>query len=93
MSFYKNKNILVTGGSGFIGSNFLVKLSKLDASLQKKIDNSVEIIENNKKESLKIINEQIQEIIKVTLLKISSIEVSEQEIKESMINIQSKIVR
>ena len=33
MSFYKNKNILVTGGSGFIGSNFLVKLSKLDAKI------------------------------------------------------------
>ena len=33
MSFYKNKNILITGGSGFIGSNFLVRLSELGANI------------------------------------------------------------
>jgi GDP-L-fucose synthase len=33
MSFYRGKRVLVAGGSGFIGSNFVKKLSQLDANI------------------------------------------------------------
>ena len=44
--------------------------------------------ENNKKESLKQIHEQIHEITKLTLLKLSSVQINDQEIKDSVANAQ-----
>jgi nucleoside-diphosphate-sugar epimerase len=37
-NYYKNKNVLITGGLGFIGSNLTLKLMELDANI-KIIDN------------------------------------------------------
>ena len=67
------------------------ELSKLDDELNKKIDKSAKVIENNKKESLKQIHKQIYEITKLTLSKLSSVQVNDQEIKESVANAQSGI--
>ena len=64
------------------------ELLKLDNDLNKKIEKSATIIENNKKESLKQIHEQIHEIAKLTLLKLSSVPINDQEIKDSVANAQ-----
>jgi len=65
-----------------------VKLSKLDSELSNKIDESTNIIENNKKKSLNKIHEQIYEITRLTLLKLSSMAVDKKEIKESIAKIE-----
>ena len=62
------------------------ELSRLDKELNKKIEKSAKVIENNKKESLKQIHEQIHEITKLTLSKLSSVQINDQEIKESVAN-------
>ena len=65
------------------------ELAKLDNELNIKIEKSAKVIKNNKKESLKIIHEQIHEITKLTLSKLSSVQINDQEIKESVANAQS----
>jgi len=67
------------------------ELSKLDDELNKKIDSSAKVIENNKKESLMLIHEQIHDITKLILSKVSSVQIQEQEIKESVANAQSRV--
>ena len=65
------------------------ELLKLDRELTKKINESAGVMENNKKESLKHIHIQIQDIVILTLSKLSSIDVSEREIKESVSSLKS----
>ncbi len=67
------------------------ELSKLDNDLNKKIEKSTKVIENNKKKSLKQIHKQIHEITKLTLSKLSSVQINDQEIKESVANTQSGV--
>ena len=67
------------------------ELLKLDNDLNKKIEKSATVIENNKKESLKQIHEQIHEITKLTLSKLSSVQINDQEIRESVANARSGI--
>ena len=67
------------------------ELSNLDNELNKKIEKSAIVIENNKKESLKQIHEQIYEITKLTLSKLSSVQINEQEIRESVVNARSRV--
>ena len=67
------------------------ELSKLDDELNKKIDKSAKVIENNKKESLLQIHEQIHDITKSILSKLSSVQIQEQEIKESVSNAQLRV--
>ena len=69
-----------------------IELAKIDNELSKKIDESFAIIENNKKDSIKNINKQIIEITKLTLSKLSSISVNDEEIKISVMKAQSKQV-
>ena len=64
------------------------ELSKLDSELSNKIDESANIIENNKKKSLNQIDDQIHEITKLTLSKLSSMPANKKEIKESIAKIQ-----
>ena len=67
------------------------ELLKLDNELNKKIEKSAKVIENNKKESLKLIREQIHDITKLILSKLSSVQIQEQEIKESVSNAQLRV--
>lgn len=54
MSFFKNKNIVVTGGSGFLGSNYILELLKRDAIVKTGIhyrslqvnDNRIKVVNN-----------------------------------------------
>ena len=66
------------------------ELSKLDSELNNKIDESANVIENNKKKSLNQIHEQINEITRLTLLKLSSMDVDKEEIKGSIAKIRLK---
>ena len=70
----------------------LEEISKLDREFGKKIDKTAGTIENNKKESLKKIHENIFEITKLVLSKLSSIPVNENEVKDSISVVQSKTV-
>ena len=57
------------------------ELVKIDNELSKKINESSSIIDNNKKDSIKKISNQIIEITKLTVSKLSSIPIDEEEIK------------
>ena len=68
------------------------ELQQLDDKIDKKLEKSATIIEKNKVESLKKIHDQIYEITKLTLSKISSVPVSDNEIKEVVDNVEKKAV-
>ena len=89
---FKEQNISLIKSSTFNLQNKASKeLSKLDNELNKKIEKSAKVIENNKKESLKQIHEQIHEITKLTLSKLSSVQINDQEIKDSVTNALSGV--
>ena len=89
---FKEQNISLIKSSTFNLQNKASKeLSKLDNELSKKIEKSAKVIENNKKESSKQIHEQIHEITKLTLSKLSSVQINDQEIKESVANARSGV--
>ena len=67
-----------------------IELAKIDNELSKKIDESSVIIGRNKKESIKKIINQILEITKLTLSKLSSVPVNDKEINDSVTKVQSK---
>ena len=64
------------------------KLKETDIELAKKINESVKIVEKNKNETLNDIQTQIQEITKLVLSKLTTLDVSDKDIYESIKNIQ-----
>jgi len=60
------------------------RLQIIDSDIAKNIDKSAETIEKNKNNSLKNIKIQIQEITKLTLTKLTSINISDKEIKNTI---------
>ena len=75
-----------------IKNKIATELGKIDNELSKKIDESFAIIERNKKESIIKINNQILEITKLTLSKLSSVPVNDEEIRDSVTKAQSKAI-
>ena len=67
-------------------------MEKLDQTLNLKLEEASEIIEENKNKSLIKVNEQIHEITKLTLSKITNIQINEDDIKDVVDNIQRKAV-
>ena len=61
-----------------------VELNKLDKELDAKIEKSAQTIEKNKKDSASQIQSQINEITKLTLSKVASFHVSDDEIKSAV---------
>ena len=61
-------------------NNISTKLEKTDSELKKNISNSFEIIEKNKQDVLKTVNIQIQEIVRLTLRKLTGAEIKDEEI-------------
>ena len=89
---FKEQNIsLIKSSTVNLQNKASKELSKLDNELNKKIEKSAKVIENNKKESLKQIHEQIHEITKLTLSKLSSVQINDQEIRESVANARSGV--
>ena len=68
-----------------------VELSKLDKELDAKIEQSAQTIEKNKNDSVLQIQSQINEITKLILSKVSSFQVSEDEIKSAVNNSKRSI--
>ena len=68
-----------------------VELTKLDKELDAKIEQSAETIEKNKNESVSQIQSQINEITKLTLSKVVSFDVSNDEIKSAIKNSERSI--
>ena len=68
-----------------------IELTKLDKDLDKKIDQSSKDIEKSKKESVSQINNQINEITKLTLSKIASFDVSDDEVKNAITSAERSI--
>ena len=60
------------------------ELNKLDNELDAKIEQSAQAIENNKNDSVSQIQTQINEITKLTLSKVASFDVSDDEIKQAV---------
>ena len=61
-----------------------VELTKLEKSLDAKISESSKVIEKSKKESADQIQNQINEITKLTLSKVASFDISDDEIKNAI---------
>ena len=68
------------------------KLEELDKNLSTKIDATYEIIEKNKNESMSQIYEQINDITKLMISKISNVKVNEGEIKMAVEKIRQKVI-
>ena len=68
-----------------------VELTKLDKELDAKIEQSAETIEKNKNKSVSQIQSQINEITKLTLSKVVSFDISNDEIKSAIKNTERSI--
>ena len=66
------------------------EISKINDEISKKIDESYNLIEKSKKESMKNIDEQIIEITKLTLSKVSNISVSDDYLKETIVKTKQR---
>ena len=60
------------------------ELNKLDKELEAKIDDSAKAIEKSKNESVSQIQKQIHEITKLTISKVGTFNVSDDEIKKAV---------
>ena len=67
------------------------KLNQLDKVLNEKLEEASVKIEKNKNESLRLINDQIFEITKLTISKISDINLDDNEIKDQISNVQQRV--
>ena len=81
----------IKGAIQNIQAKSLEELSNLDKILNKKIEDSGLAIEKNKNNSLEQINSQIFEITKLTLNKISTLNIDDSEIKNSIEKMKSKV--
>ena len=77
---------LIKSSSASLQDKAQIEISKLEKELDDKINDSSEKIEKSKNESLNQIQAQINEITKLTLSKVSSFEVSDDEIKNAVKN-------
>ena len=81
----------IKGAIQNIQAKSLEELSNLDKILNKKIEDSGLAIEKNKNNSLEQINSQIFEVTKLTLNKISTLNIDDKEIKNSIEKMKSKV--
>ena len=67
------------------------ELNNLEKELENKLAESSALIEKNKNNSLNQINKQIEEITKLTLSKISNLDVSNDDVKKTVSSIERKV--
>ena len=65
------------------------ELKKIENELNKKLDDASSVVENNKKKSLNQINEQVYDITKLILSKLSSIKTTDAEVVTFIKNTQN----
>ena len=65
---------------------------KIEKKILEKIDESSALIEKNKKQSIKEIDNQLLEITKLTLSKLSSISVKEKDIEDAVIKAKERFI-
>ena len=58
-SFWKNKKILVTGGTGFLGNHLVVRLKKLEARVTV-LDSNTDLREKNNRQGSKKGSEDVR---------------------------------
>ena len=75
-----------------IQNNTTNELNILDKDLKKKIENASVIIKQESVNSLNQIHKELKDIVKLTLSKLSSLSVSNDEINESIKKIDKKII-
>ncbi len=68
-----------------------LELNKLDKELDTKIEQSTQTIEKNKNDSVSQIQSQINEITRLTLSKVASFDVSDDEIKSAVYSAERSI--
>ena len=83
---------LIKSATSNFQNHAIKKLQQHDDKIDKKLVESALIIEKNKIESLEKIHGQIYEITKLTLSKISSMLVSDKDIKEVVDIVEQKII-
>ena len=89
----KSKNIdLIKSSTLDFNKNIDKKLEDFDSKLNKKLEDSSTQIEKNKNESLIKINEQIYEITKLTMSKVTAMKINESEIKNAVDSLHKKAV-
>ena len=69
-----------------------IKLHELDNTLNEKLEEASKIIEKNKDESLNQINDQIYEITKLIVSKISNIEINNDDVNDAIKKIDTKVI-
>ena len=87
-----------TGASEMIKSSSIAlqdkaqtELKKLDKELETKIDESAKAIDKSKSESVSQIQDQIHQITKLTLSKVATFNVSDDEVKKAVSNSERSI--
>ena len=70
----------------------LKKLEKIDESLNLKLEEASNTLNKNKNESLKEINDQIYNITKLALSKVSNIQTNDTEIKEAVEIVKTRAI-
>ena len=86
-----NASEMIKTSSTSLQDKAQVELNKLEKVLDAKIGESHEVIEKSKNESVAQIQSQINEITKLTLSKVASFDVSEDEIKNAITNSERSI--
>ena len=77
---------LIKSSSASLQNKAQIEISKLEKELDEKVNDSSKKIEKSKNESVNQIQGQINEITKLTLSKVTSFEVTEDEIKNAIKN-------
>ncbi len=72
-------------------NNTSEELAQLEKKLNQQLNDAAKIIESNKKKSLQEIDDQIYDITKITISKLSSIHIQDEEIKSFVNKEQSKV--
>jgi len=83
-------NELIKETTNNLQSKVSDQLQTIDNELTKKLDEYSQTIEKNINDTVEDINAQIQEITKLTLSKLSTINVNDKEIKDTIKTIQNK---
>ncbi len=82
---------LIRSSTVNLQNNTSKELAQLEKKLNQQLNDAAKIIESNKKKSLQEIDEQIYDITKITVSKLSSIHIQDEEIKSFVNKEQSKV--